>query len=366
MNPYDFVRIDWNAGVERHSPTAHDHFEGISGLIDGKITVLTPLFIRDPRGAKGQSGALPFARNQNGRGEHIIPGSTLKGAIRSLVEVISPGCFLLFDRAYSERSWPTSVNYSSKLDREFRRCKHPARLCSACRMFGVLVESRDSDTGEAFSWAGNVGFEDGNISRLVKMVPVYTPNLLKPRSYHEPWYLSGDRMKLAGRKFYFHQDPDRLYLKSRLQNYGQYVEPVGIDSTFTFSARFENLSQDDFSLLLYALALEKGMRHKIGYAKPAGLGSVEIALTRIETIDMQRRYTSPDGGKTVYEGDALQTYVGTQTQRFTTDRTSITLNDLRRIWQWPPPQGVKYGYPTPDWFNNNRTAPISATLNAPS
>lgn len=361
MNPYDFVPIDRNARVERKPAKPHHCFDGKSGRIEGTITTLTPLFIRD---SKQNTNAPTLSFIKNKQWKEIIPATSLKGMIRSLVEVIAPGCFLLFDGRYYEHTWQTAVDYSQELPNKFKRCRHPDRLCPACRMFGVLVEKNKSAIGKAFSRGGHVNFDDAVITHLVKHSPVCTPNLLKPRAYHEIWYLQKDQEYIAGRKFYFHQHPDKMYIKRQMQNYGHRLRPVGPNSQFTFSVQFNNLDQDELNLLLYALVLEPSIRHKIGYAKPAGLGSVKIELTRLELIDYKQRYTSPNRGKTVYTDNALNHYVDRQIARYTTLWHSITLQDLRRIWMWPPVHDY-YGYPTRDWFNDNPDASIHDTINAP-
>jgi len=344
MNPYDFVRIDPRQRIHREHPRDHAHFSGITGRLEGTITTLTPLFIPDRR------SMAPKRFQTNAAGQHIIPGSSLKGVIRTLVETIGPGCW-----------WLVSKDVNRNLPQDYRPCSQANRLCIACRMFGLISEGTLLE--------GHVRFDDAVCTQPTKYDPMFTPILDGPKPRHSAWYFAGYNGQATGHKYYFHSQTVRSSAGIKKSNRGvelnQHIAPLGPESIFTFSASFESLDDYEWQVLLYALTLEPAMRHKIGYAKPAGLGSIEIALTRIETIDMQRRYTSPDGGKIVYAGEALQVYIGTQAQRLTTDQTSLTLNDLRRIWHWPPPQGVEYGYPTPEWFDQNKTAPLSATLNVP-
>ncbi len=355
MNPYNFVRLDvTNTRLpQRRKPTPHHKFVGVSGQIQGKITAETPLFVRDPR---SKSEPLRFIHNKEGK--QIIPATSLKGLIRSLVETIGPGCFLLFDGSYKERSWPTEPDYTRLLPSEFRRCNHPDKLCVACRMFGTLVGGRESATKQAFHHAGYVAFSDATLTQLVDHSAVYTPPLFKPRVYHKAWYLSADRQRIAGRKFYYHQ-PEPYYLKDRPATYRQHLKPVGVGTTFEFSVTFNNLNpQDELPLLLYALMLEPTMRHKLGYAKPAGLGTIQIELTELKLIDYATRYTNPTTTAPAPDPNSLiKNYVNSQTQ---------TLQDLRHVWQWPPREpDAGYGYPTTHWFRENSQATIADSLNAP-
>ena len=337
MNPYDFVRIDWSQGVDRHPAAKPHRFQGNSGRIQGTITTLTPLFVGSDRQRTNESHIT------NRKGEAIIPGTSLKGLIRSLVETIGPGCWWLFGK----------VNGS--LPRPFWQCQNHKELCVACRMFGLIQGKTNT------LLLGNVGFEDAICAEYISADPMYTPSLMNPKPKH-PWYRD-NQGHVAGRKFYFHNT--RTIQDRRKTNYNRYIRPVAPENTFTFSAQFSNLADDELRLLLYALQLESTVRHKIGYAKPAGLGSVEIKLTRLELIDYAQRYTTPSQGKTTYTGDALQKYVAQRIAHYTENQTSVTLTDLRRIWAWPPPEDVAYGYPTRRWFNENPEKPISATNNAP-
>jgi len=332
MYPYDFVRIDWSSRVPRRPATLHHRFEGFSGRLEGRIEALTPLFIPDHRAAKsGHSPVKRFLTNR--QGQAIIPGSSLKGMARSLVETIGPGCWWLF-----------KGEHEHKLPGEFRQCPRGNNLCVACRMFGLIKGST--------LLLGHVGFEDAVCEQAVEHAPLYTIILGTPKPHHTAFYLDQEG-KLAGRKFYYHHStpptdkgkwlPDGAPRQKPAQN--AYIKPLGVGSVFAFSVHFDNLAADEMRLLLYALALEPEMRHKIGYAKPAGLGSVKINLTQLELIDYRRRYTDPNGGRTIYTAGALQSYVAGQIAPLVADRNSITLQDLRRIWAWPGRDDLRF----PDW-----------------
>jgi CRISPR/Cas system CSM-associated protein Csm3 (group 7 of RAMP superfamily) len=346
-NPYDFVRIDWDRGVERRSPSFHDRFEGLSGRIEGTITTLTPFFIQEP-----EENALWRIRYQrhiiNNNGHPIIPGSSLKGLIRNLVETVGYGCWWLFKGEYPAKEKGRKIYY--QLPDPFYQCEMKENLCVACRMFG-MVQGRDA------SLKGHVHFDEAICTQPVEHDPIYTIILSTPKPRHTSFYLDKDDNP-AGRKFYFHHStppedregwrPKKASSQNDAQN--QYIQPLGAGSVFTFSAHFDNLAPDELRLLLYALVLEDNVRHKFGYGKPAGLGSVHIELTRLEMIDYEQRYVTPDGGKTVYEGEQLASYVMEQTAPYRNDQDNVTLHDLRRIWKWPGHDDIRY--PSWQWFQD--------------
>ena len=344
MNPYDFVPIDRNKPPERHRPSLHDTFNGISGKIEGTITAEAPVFIF--HSPKRRQGAEPFIKNA--QNQHIIPGSSLKGLFRNLVETIGNGCFLLFDGNYkrNDRDRERRLNYFRKLPNKFKKCS-PPDLCIACRMFGTIQSSN--------LLLGKVSFTDALEVRICEHEAVHTVALMEPKPRHGSFYLNPDEW-IAGRKFYFHQ-PSGI---QDVDRGNQYIQPIDKGSQFAFSVQFTNLERVELQTFLYALDLEPEMRHKLGYGKPAGLGSVRFDITRLTLIDYASRYTTTQG-TTVYADTELETYLSAQTQPFANNNTP-TLNALRRIWRWDPNDTTVYHYPNRAWFDNNSNTPISGTL----
>ena len=92
----------------------------------------------------------------------------------------------------------------------------------------------------------------------------------------------------------------------RKTNYNSYVQPLDKGTTFQVRLDFVGLTADEFGALLLAITLEEEMRHKIGYAKPLGLGSVYLNPQSMTLIDYASRYTQPGGrGQTEYTHDAI-------------------------------------------------------------
>lgn len=345
MNPYDFAPVDFTRPPKRKSPLTHEKFRAnaVSGHLTGTIATETPIFIKS-------GNTEQFIKNK--AGQHIIPGTSLKGLFRCLVETIANGCFEKFDGGYTDKQ-RGRVNYGDKLPKAFRSCQDPNHACVACRIFGMLNGDKQ--------FAGKAGFQDAVCDQPVRHEAVNTIALMGPKPHHDAFYLNGDR--IAGRKFYFHH-PLGIKTEKQKTAYNQRINPVGAGSEFVFSADFANLEMDEWSALLYAIVLEPSMRHKIGYAKPAGFGSVKIDVTSIQMIDYSRRYISTDRGVAEYADERLAQYVSKQIQPYIQNTTSRTLNELRRIWNWNPQDPTPYRYPTAvekDWFQKNPKLPIGDT-----
>lgn len=360
MNPYIFVTPVWDQSPVRQPYQPHNRFNGLQGELEFRLTLLTPAFIpsnlvRQPR---------QFLRN--GQGQYIIPGSLLKGLIRSLVETVGPGCWSMFEGSYEKNT----VDYTNKLPDEYRKCTDINQLCPACRLFGWMSGSQNGVL------AGKVRFNDAVAEKVVTHGAVYTKVLSNPKPHHKAWYLDPDEQKVAGRKYYFHQSDIQTatdWILSRApanRRLNQYICPLGSGSIFHSTLTFFNLTEEEeWPLLLYAMFLEDTMAHKLGYAKPLGFGSVKIEPVKLRLINLVNRYSfeerenvSEEEGK-IFEEARLVQYLQKKTARYREDEESIVLNQLRQVWAWPPVL-QNYAYPSRDWFNDNSQAPITATITA--
>lgn len=92
-SPYNFVPLNEKVFFPLWGPlVSHDipFKEGVSGTIKLKMTAQTPIFIRGARYGQEASGHQKFAFMQH-NGKYCIPGSSIKGVLRSVLEVLSFG-----------------------------------------------------------------------------------------------------------------------------------------------------------------------------------------------------------------------------------------------------------------------------------
>jgi CRISPR-associated protein (TIGR03986 family) len=197
--------------------------------------------------------------------------------------------------------------------------------------------------------------------KIHKYAPIYTKALMEPKPHHASFYLDESKQHIAGRKYYFHHSSDYEPLTERNLIYmggkpaNRYIEPLDRDTQFHFRLDFTNLEANEFAALLLAIALEEGMRHKIGYGKPLGLGSVYLYPTKLTLVDYTSRYTQPGTGqgKHTLEGDELWQDINKRVAEFShMGLAKLAMEDLRRIWRWPADPDVDYYYPSKrDWFD---------------
>jgi len=386
MNPYDFIPIAKDEPPQRRSPYyGHDKFRGKSGLIECKITTLKPLFIpllMDDKERQRQGLKEVIGRNKRGEPQYhekyilntmnripVIPGSSIKGVIRLVAEVAANSCVTFFEKdesknykTYSSKKFDpvkrklVTVYSQFSLPDDFYPCTDVDNLCITCRLFGFQSSER--------SFQGKVNISDAKARSGYKELDWITlTELSSPKPHHEAFYaLSLGSNKIAGRKFYFHYKPNALILTSgEKTNRNSTVKPID-NAVFDFKVSFTNLADDEYTLLLYSLFLEDGVCHKIGYGKPAGLGSVRIEPLKLTLFAMEKRYKGfTTNDKDEKSGEELRRYIEEQTKIYREDKSSQNLIELRRIWQWPGIHDIRY----PDlkgWFLKNPNKPISKTL----
>ncbi|RLJ16847.1 TIGR03986 family CRISPR-associated RAMP protein [bacterium endosymbiont of Escarpia laminata] len=109
--------------------------------------------------------------------------------------------------------------------------------------------------------------------------------------------LDPEKHEPQGRKFYLHKkkddkEPWRTHPKNEQERLKQKsrITPLRERLKFTFAVEFDNLTNFELGMLLYALSPKDSFRHKIGMGKPLGLGSVKIHIDKVVTSDRMKRY----------------------------------------------------------------------------
>ncbi|NOT61925.1 MAG: TIGR03986 family CRISPR-associated RAMP protein [Acidobacteria bacterium] len=199
---------------------------------------------------------------------------------------------------------------------------HPAtdnqQLDPAARLFGFVSEGKQGSSQRS-SYAGRVSFSDAHFTGdKVKYAAEVTLEILSsPKPTSCEFYLTNaddptdvwvdgkhprhchyddKTMRLRGRKFYWHQEDKGQYQwqekqgmkKQNSQN--STVRLLAADNEFRFKVHFSNLEGYELGALLWSLALDEGMAHKMGMGKPIGLGSVAIIVEDVVLIDRNTRY----------------------------------------------------------------------------
>ena len=248
----------------------------------------------------------------------MIPGSSIRGMIRSIYEILTYSCMFLNDE-YNFSSCSSNVYMKSPLDllpESLHKCKEKNSLCPACTLFGFVASEGKEALGS------RIRFTDADyISKEApEMKTILLPILSSPRTSALEFYLRSERysynadtvdekgkpaVELSGRKVYWHHsefNPDELKgeQNSELTSYMQYFKRVkeGEESKFEFEVYFDGISERELKQLYTALTFGENCAngsfcHKIGHGKPLGFGSVKVFVDKILTREFDIKSKKP-------------------------------------------------------------------------
>ncbi|NJN66272.1 MAG: hypothetical protein HC884_05955 [Chloroflexaceae bacterium] len=308
-NPYDFVPLEDHPVVlddEQQRCISQAHVRGYSGQMQFDLQLLTPLCILQESGT-GQK-LYRFAHRSE---TPIIPATALKGMLRSVHEVVTNSSMGMLAPKLLEK-------FADTIPKAYRPgCPGPD-LTPSEALFGMvrgqdnnivggsaIPDSDEKLPAKASDHDGTLPLQDhpvGYAGRLLLSDMVVSPSILvqqpvarprggQPKPDHRSFYFfrpSGSKkLRILGRKFYYHQDHQYVMDFYRNERAGateiRRTELASADSRITGGTlRFFNLSHDELCSLVYTIVLEDDLAHKLGYGKPLGLGSVRLHITKME------------------------------------------------------------------------------------
>lgn len=251
--PKPFYWISLKGQPRRVTPTFHESFQHLNGRLELEVEVLSE-YLYIGSGAillEPQKGAYyAFARCNE---QLVIPGTGIKGPVRSIVEAISNSCVRQTGRRENLKSHRACADVK-------HRQEAGATLCPACRLFGT--------TG----YRGRVHFTDAVPvdrvqTRIVKIADLWPPRQSKGRKFYETKTF----------RVLENQQPERNH---------RFLEAVPEETHFATMLFFENVSAAEIGLVIRALGLDRHPEQpervvsafpvKIGGAKPRCLGAVRF------------------------------------------------------------------------------------------
>lgn len=228
----------------------------LSGSLSATLITEQPLLVGSGEAEVTNGGqVLCFARIHK-KGKLVIPGSSLKGAIRTYAEALSPSCRAVTDN-----------------------CKK----CPACTIFG----STDHQ--------GRFGFEDAEFEAKTESKSI--DQRRKPT------------VECPGRKFYYFDLPEPIGGEQEL------VEVVPKDTRIACRARFANLADWELGLVLLAMGTGKdglGFSLKICGAKNRKMGKVRFDRATVAIVldrDLAARVAGTDGTRPAEADELIEEYV---------------------------------------------------------
>jgi hypothetical protein len=266
-----------------------------SGTRAGKLNVtvecMTPLHFGSGK-LEFDEGAHRFVYSLlRESGKTALPGSSFKGMLRSVFEAVTASCIINAPRALMDRIGGLSP------------CTSASGLCPACSVFGRLSYKGKLIVSSFYTDAEPIRLAIPMLERPFKTYPRPTDSKKDPYTGNERLYYGDfenihgtdvarmskndflDRKKAKpdsggnfyGRKFYKHSTKWNVLSE---QAGRELYECLPVGAVLSGTVTYQGLTDDELGGLLFALGLgwEKPIYHKLGYAKPAYLGSVRLSV----------------------------------------------------------------------------------------
>ncbi|HAZ49072.1 MAG TPA: CRISPR-associated protein [Cyanobacteria bacterium UBA11369] len=257
---------------------------------------------------------------QGTEGQLIIPGSSLKGVVRSVYEAITNSTLAVITQ-----------RYKNDIPSERLPCRDKNRLCPASRVFGAL------------DWQGLINFTDARC-QSAGFRAGFMPSLYRPHSEAKHNYFK--QGKVAGRKFYYHT----IKAVDKGQQQGIPVQQAVKEFVFKTQLHYRNLSQAELGTLLIVLGQDKPKHPialKVGGGKPIGMGTMAAEITLLEQpANLRDRYLSYESKPTQLAGSQLQQMVQKAIAEAHRQQLvqSQQLQELADVLKYPtdrePPEGM--------------------------
>lgn len=336
-NPFDFVPFP-ETPILRTEEEFDALGEKLSGYIELEIKALTPVHVVGK--VEDHSDAhRSFMYRQDDK--PCIPASSIRGCLRAFTEALTAGWvsqatpeypkvygggrgkrnegrhigFRTFDEYPDDRPSVHHCVSPPAINPVFKPGSGEGKLDVASYLFGIVTEGRQSDPEEQ-ARKSKLWVEDAYVdSTAITENDYWMPDIkignafmggAKP-SASNWWYFQPGKVrkrnlpsaapvaefvgeKFRGRKFYFHQDPlsciQKYLPNSHFWDYPPNAfHPVQLECmcqdavTQSFRIYLDDVPHPLFQLLLRLLLLPGGnIRHKLGYAKAYGYGSIEFVL----------------------------------------------------------------------------------------
>jgi CRISPR/Cas system CSM-associated protein Csm3 (group 7 of RAMP superfamily) len=341
-NPFDFVPLP--AAPKVRKPETFDALgPSVSGYLELSLATLTPLHIVGTQqiASDRRSADSKFYRQNM---DLCIPAASIRGMLRSFIEALTAGWVSQVTPVYEKKPNTRHIGFAAfekyaSRGRTQNRLSPPAlkstfkpsksgELDVASYLFGIVVEKEKGESADHkdLAYKSKVWVEDAYISEETVEKRYWMPDIdgqafmggPKPSAsnwwYFQPqeiWRRQTGNHDLAefvgaefwGRKFYYHQNPQTCtayydgnggkwrYAPSRPFRKVWLECMKAKTASQPFRIYLDRVPKPLAVLLVRALLPGSTIRHKLGYAKAYGYGSVEFHLSaaRLRTNDPATR-----------------------------------------------------------------------------
>jgi len=241
--PFNFVPVsdtvftpDWADQISQDIPFE----DGMSGTIELKITAETPIFIKTGQRRDQKDEDNSFS---NVNGEYFIPGTSLKGSIRNVLEIMSFGKMdHVENKKFTFREGKNKKLYSNSIYETMPKKHLNNEIDLADCLFGYLKEKNSLKGRIQFShlFSENVKHEKEITLILGSPKASYYPIYIRQEGNKKLKTYNDDGTTIAGWKRYMVRKEiweDKTNNKKLDTN----LKPIKKDTEFKGKIRFHNL-----------------------------------------------------------------------------------------------------------------------------
>lgn len=260
--PRNFDFVAFPRSVNNNYKNIDNRYGEYSGIINLQINTVDNLYTGDGFWDYDQRmGFSTSTKIENDR--FIIPGSSIKGALRHVARAVSDGCI---DPSEASRDLNIRPSQKSKCSLSKNREEDSDHICVVCDMFGMM------------GLASKVIVSDF-ISDTYKKVKCNVPARFTP-NINSPVYKDENARFHKGYKFYC------TYCEPGDEEKNDIIYAVEKGTTFNGEIRFTGLDENELCLLMYSLGLDdcdegRHLSHKLGGYRSAGFGTVNFICQKI-------------------------------------------------------------------------------------
>lgn len=300
--PYNFIPLHrrvflpaWRNTINMDIPFE----DGVSGCMNVTIHAQTPIYVRNglpkEEAERLKKEAFEATQEKNRLNEYtkfnhignkyFIPGSSIKGLLRSTIEILSLGKFKqIEDQSFNSRGkykHPYKYSVHAVINQMSEELLTDDMDLAEC-LFGKVSNE------EALRGRVHVGqaFHTGTILHLPSVMPI----LGQPHPSYSPLYLpNGTNWDTAravnGRKMYPTRD-NPWSNNTEVVKSATIFCPIDKGAIFKGKIHFFNLKKEELGALIAAIEImgEKDKYHAIGSGKPLGYGRVTIETSDLECM----------------------------------------------------------------------------------
>ena len=230
-----------------------------TGKIHLRLTAKTPVFVR-----QGQvTNATPSKDFVHKEDVYFIPATSIKGMVRSILEIISFG------------------KLSMQGDKESKYLAHAASTIDLAEcIFGKV---------KGDSMRGRVQFSHAELKSSFTPTKEEEAYCGQPKASYDPIYKDGSYLK-GWKRYPVRSEVSEIpEVAEGNEEFAQHFIPLAAGSVFECDMRYFNLKREELGALLYAMNFFEGAIYSIGFGKPYGFGQVTIELSGNEEIEILKQ-----------------------------------------------------------------------------